>query len=79
MLSDYVGGVDYPVSHFYKEILEIYPEAKVLLNRRSERDRGAGTGGVAKSGQHPFSCLSDAIPREICNRSGNTFLLRVRR
>ena len=34
LLSDYVGGVDYPVSHFYKEILEIYPEAKVLLNVR---------------------------------------------
>lgn len=34
ILADYVGGVDYPVSHFYKEILEIYPEAKVLLNVR---------------------------------------------
>ena len=33
-MADYVGGVDYPVSHFYKEILEIYPKAKVLLNVR---------------------------------------------
>ena len=34
LLSGYRGGVDYPVSHFYKEILEVYPNAKVLLNVR---------------------------------------------
>jgi len=30
----YRAGVDYPVSLFYKEILQAYPEAKVLLNLR---------------------------------------------
>ena len=34
LLEDYVGGVDYPVSHFYKEIHEAFPDAKVLLNVR---------------------------------------------
>ena len=29
-----MAGVDYPVSHFYKEILEVFPEVKVLLNVR---------------------------------------------
>eukprot|EP00090_Calanus_glacialis_P003701 TRINITY_DN12728_c0_g1_i1.p1 TRINITY_DN12728_c0_g1~~TRINITY_DN12728_c0_g1_i1.p1 ORF type:complete len:290 (+),score=63.80 TRINITY_DN12728_c0_g1_i1:118-987(+) len=30
----YRAGVDYPVSVFYKEIMEAYPDAKVLLNVR---------------------------------------------
>jgi len=34
ILDEYAGGVDYPVSHFYKEILKVYPDAKVLLNVR---------------------------------------------
>ena len=34
ILGDYVAGVDYPVAHFYKEILEVYPDVKVLLNVR---------------------------------------------
>ena len=34
LLGGYRGGVEYPVSHFYKEILEVYPNAKVLLNVR---------------------------------------------
>ena len=33
-MKDYKGGVDYPVSFFYKELLEVYPEAKVLMNVR---------------------------------------------
>ena len=34
LLGDYVAGVDYPVSHFYKEILREFPDVKVLLNVR---------------------------------------------
>ena len=34
ILADYRGGVDYPISFFYKEIMEVYPNAKVLLNVR---------------------------------------------
>jgi len=34
ILADYKGGVDYPISFFYKEIMEVYPNAKVLLNVR---------------------------------------------
>ena len=37
ILSEYRAGVDYPVSFFYKEIMEVYPEAKVLLNVRDPR------------------------------------------
>ena len=31
LLGDYVAGVDYPVSHFYKEILKEFPDVKVGL------------------------------------------------
>jgi len=34
ILRDYRGGVDYPISFFYKEIMEVFPNAKVLLNVR---------------------------------------------
>jgi len=34
ILEDYVAGVDNPIAHFYKEILEVYPDVKVLLNVR---------------------------------------------
>jgi len=34
MMCSYSGGVDYPVSLFYKELMEIYPQAKVLLSVR---------------------------------------------
>ena len=34
LLEDYVAGVDYPVSLFYKEILAVYPNVKVLLTER---------------------------------------------
>ena len=34
VLEDYVAGGDYPVSLFYKEILEVYPDVKVLLTER---------------------------------------------
>jgi len=34
LLSDYRGGVDYPISFFYKEIMTVFPNAKVLLNVR---------------------------------------------
>ena len=34
ILSDYVAGVDNPIAHFYKEIIEVYPDVKVLLNVR---------------------------------------------
>ena len=30
-MGDYVAGVDYPVSHFYKEILKEFPDVKVGL------------------------------------------------
>jgi len=33
-MDEFRGGVDYPVSLFYKELMEAYPEAKVLLNVR---------------------------------------------
>ncbi len=33
-LADYPSGIDYPLSAFYKEILEAFPEAKVILNLR---------------------------------------------
>ena len=29
LLSDFKSGVDYPISFFYKEILEAYPNVKV--------------------------------------------------
>ena len=28
-MDEFRGGVDYPVSLFYKELMEAYPEAKV--------------------------------------------------
>jgi len=34
-MEDYKGGVDYPVSYFYKELMVAYPNAKVLLNVRN--------------------------------------------
>jgi len=34
ILHDYRGGVDYPVSFYYKEIMEVFPKGKVLLNVR---------------------------------------------
>merc|ERR1719184_10882 len=34
MLAEYRGGVDYPISFFYKELMAVYPHAKVLLNVR---------------------------------------------
>ena len=34
VLSDFRGGVDYPISFFYKELMEVYPNAKVLLTTR---------------------------------------------
>ena len=30
ILADYKGGVDYPVSFFYKEIYKAYPNSKVI-------------------------------------------------
>ena len=29
IMDEFRGGVDYPVSLFYKELMEAYPEAKV--------------------------------------------------
>merc|ERR1712013_30660 len=34
ILAGYRGGVDYPVSFFYKEIMTVFPNARVLLNIR---------------------------------------------
>ena len=34
ILAGYRGGVDYPVSFFYKEIMTVFPDARVLLNIR---------------------------------------------
>ena len=34
ILEDYVAGVDYPISLFYKDILEVQPNVKVLLTER---------------------------------------------
>ena len=34
ILEDYVAGVDYPISLFYKEILKVQPNVKVLLTER---------------------------------------------
>ena len=34
ILEDYVAGVDYPISLFYKEILKVQPSVKVLLTER---------------------------------------------
>ena len=34
ILQDYVAGLDYPVSLFYKEILQVEPNVKVLLTER---------------------------------------------
>ena len=34
LLRDYRGGVDYPVSFYYKEIMEVFPNGKVLLSVR---------------------------------------------
>ena len=34
ILEDYVAGVDYPISLFYKEILQVEPNVKVLLTER---------------------------------------------
>jgi len=33
-MADFRGGVDYPVSFYYKELMKAYPNAKVLLNIR---------------------------------------------
>ncbi len=33
-LADYPSGIDYPLSAFYDEILEVFPDAKVILNVR---------------------------------------------
>jgi len=37
ILADYRGGVDYPISFFYKEIYKAYPNAKVILNVRDPK------------------------------------------
>jgi len=37
ILADYKGGVDYPVSFFYKEIYKAYPNSKVILNVRDPK------------------------------------------
>eukprot|EP00088_Acartia_fossae_P062795 TRINITY_DN7605_c0_g2_i1.p1 TRINITY_DN7605_c0_g2~~TRINITY_DN7605_c0_g2_i1.p1 ORF type:complete len:298 (+),score=68.23 TRINITY_DN7605_c0_g2_i1:33-896(+) len=37
ILKDYRGGVDYPVSFYYKEIFKAYPNAKVILNVRDPK------------------------------------------
>jgi len=34
LLRDFRGGVDYPVSFYYKEIMEVFPNGKVLLTVR---------------------------------------------
>ena len=34
LLDDYTRGVDYPVSFYYKEIMEAFPNGKVLLSVR---------------------------------------------
>ena len=34
LLEDYVAGVDYPISLFYKDILKVQPNVKVLLTER---------------------------------------------
>ena len=34
ILVDYRGGLDYPISFFYKELMDVYPNAKVLLTVR---------------------------------------------
>ena len=34
-MADYKGGVDYPVSFFYKELMVAYPKAKVFYVRKS--------------------------------------------
>jgi len=34
IMVDYRGGVDYPVSFYYKELMEAFPNSKVLLNVR---------------------------------------------
>ena len=36
-LEDYRGGVDYPISNHYQEIMLAYPNAKVLLNVRDPK------------------------------------------
>jgi len=35
MLKDYNSGVDWPVCIFYKELMEMYPESKIILTVRS--------------------------------------------
>ena len=37
VLSEYRGGVDYPVSLFYKELMVAFPNAKILLNVRDAK------------------------------------------
>ena len=34
VLLGYKAGVDYPISFYYKELMEAFPDAKVLLNVR---------------------------------------------
>ena len=33
VLKDYKGGVDYPISLFWKDLMKQYPEAKVSILR----------------------------------------------
>lgn len=33
-LGNYQAGLDYPICNFYKELMEVYPDAKVLLSVR---------------------------------------------
>lgn len=34
LFADFQAAVDWPTSFFYKELMEVYPDAKVLLNSR---------------------------------------------
>ncbi len=37
-LGQYKAGLDYPLSAFYKELIEVFPEAKVILTVRDPED-----------------------------------------
>ncbi|MCA9714024.1 MAG: sulfotransferase family protein [Myxococcales bacterium] len=34
LLEDYVAGVDWPIANYWRELMEVYPDAKVLLSVR---------------------------------------------
>lgn len=68
LFAGYRSLVDWPVAYFWRELIEYYPQAKVLLTLRdpdSWYDSMAGTIFTALSGAFPDGAIEPQLPDDV--------------